>query len=229
MRALLTSSLVLGLTSLTLAQPSKTTATTAEQKAIDAIVKAGGKGEIDPKLPEAGRVSAKFETAADNALVALKKYPQIGSVDVLNAAKCTEKGYAALKELPNLRQLILSKSDLTVARVNAIAQCAQLRELRIPSAGLTDTELVGLKKLALLESLDISENPQVTDKGMATIKTLERLRALYLSKTAVSDKGLFELKALDGLRTLYAGSTKITADGAEKFADEMPNLRVVRQ
>ncbi|MBP3960160.1 hypothetical protein J8F10_33455 [Gemmata sp. G18] len=229
MRALLTSSLVLGLTSLALAQPSKPTAISDEQKAIDAIAKAGGKGEIDPKLPEAGRVAAKFEAATDAALVGLKKYPHIGSVDVFNAAKCTEKGYTALKDLPNLRRLVLSKSDLTVARVNAIAQCAQLRELRIPNAGLTDTELVGLKKLALLESLDISENPQVTDKGMATIKTLERLRALYLSKTAVSDKGLFELKTLDGLRTLYAGSTKITADGAEKFADEMPNLRVVRQ
>ncbi|AMV28386.1 Leucine Rich repeats (2 copies) [Gemmata sp. SH-PL17] len=227
MRALLTSFLALGLTSLALAQPSKPTAD--EQKAIDAVVKAGGTAEIDPKLPEKGRVSVKFETGADAALVALKKYPQIGSVDVFDASKCTDKAFTALKDLPNLRRLILSKSNLTVTRVNAIAQCANLRDLRIPNAGLTDTEMVGLKKLAFLESLDISENPQVTDKGMATVKALERLQALYLSKTGVGDKGLLELKVLDGLRTLYAGSTKITADGAEKFADEMPNLRAVRR
>jgi hypothetical protein len=64
---------------------------------------------------------------------------------------------------------------------------------------------------------------------MATVKTLERLQALYLGKTSITDKGLMELKTLDGLRVLSVVSTKVTGEAAEKFADEMPNLRQVRR
>lgn len=229
MRFLLTSLLALGLAAVVAAQPAKVTPTDDEQKAIDAVVKAGGKAEIDPKLSAAARVSAKFESATDGVLLALKKQPLVGSVDVFDATRCTEKGLVALKELPNLRRLILSKSDLTPARVTAIGQCKELRDLRLPESGLTDAELVALKKLTLLELLDVSDNSRVTDKGLATIKTFDRLRALHLVKTSITDKGLIELKGLDGLRTLYVGATKVTADAADKFADEMPNLRVVRR
>lgn len=215
----------LGLMSLALAQPKAAD----ESSATDAVVKAGGKAETDPKLPAEARVVAKFEAATDAALVALKKHPHIGAVEVFDATRCTEKGLNALKELPHLRRLVLSKSELTLSQAGAIAGCKELRDLRIPGAGLSDFELSSLKKLTLLEQLDLSENAQVTDKGMATVKTFERLRALYLAKTSITDKGLAELKGLDGLRTLFVGGTKVTADAAEKFADDMPNLRVVRR
>jgi hypothetical protein len=200
-----------------------------EKKVIDHIVKSGGKAEIDPKLPAAGRVSAKFEAATDAVLASLKKSPSLGAIDIYDATRCTDKGFAALKDLPNLRKLTLGKSEMTPARVNAIAQYKELRVLYLSGSGLTDTELVSLKKLTFLEALDISDNPQVTDRGMASVKTLERLQVLYLAKTSITDKGLFELKVLDGLRSLYVGGTKVTADAAEKFADEMPNLRAVRR
>ncbi len=229
MRFLLTPFLAIGLVSVVLAQPADLTPTADEQKAIDAVVKAGGKAEIDPKLPAAARVSAKFENGTDAALLALKKSPQIGSVDAYDGTKCTEKGFVALKDLPHLRRLILGKSVMTALRVNAISQCKELRDLRLPEAGLSDAELVYLKKLTLLESFDATDNPQLTDKSMATLKTLDRLQSLYLAKTGITDKGLMELKVLDGLRTLYVGSTKVTADAAEKFTDEMPNLRVIRR
>ncbi len=228
MRFTLTSLLALGLTSVALAQPATLEPTDDEQKVIDLIKKLDGKAEIDPRLPAAARVSAKFESATDAALMSLKKSPQVGSVDVYDATRCTEKGLVALKELPNLRRLILSKSEMTAARVNAIGQCRELRDVRLPGSGLSDVEVAGLKKLTLLESLDVSDNPQFTDKGLAAIKTLDRLRALYLAKTGITDKGLIELKGLEGLRTLYVGSTKVTPNAADKFADEMPNLRVVR-
>jgi hypothetical protein len=104
-----------------------------------------------------------------------------------------------------------------------------LRSLYLGDAGLSDAELVGLKKLTLLESLDISNNPQVSDKGMVHVKALERLRSLYLGNTSITDKGLAELKPLDGLRTLNVVGTKVTGDAAERFADDMPNLRGVRR
>lgn len=228
MRPVLTLCFALILGSLAAAQP-KATPTADEQTAIDAVAKAGGKVEIDPKLDPAARVVAKFDTGADAALVALKKLPQVGAVEVFDATKVTAKGLDALKELPHLRRLALGKSDMTLARVAPIAQCKELRDLRLPDAGLSNAELAGLSALTMLEQLDLSGNTQLTDKAMATVKGFERLHSLYLSKTAVTNAGLTELKGLEGLRTLYLGGTKVTADAADKFVDEMPNLRAVRR
>jgi len=220
---------VSGLTLAASAQPANTTPTADEKKVIDLVQKAGGKAVIDPKLSPEARVSAKFEVATDATLASLKKVTQIGALDVFDATRCSDAGYAVLKSLPHLRKLTLGKSVIGSLSANAIGGCKELRSLYLAGSGLTDAELAGLKTLTLLESLDISDNAQVTDVGMTTVKGLERLQALYLGKTGITDKGLVALKPLDGLRALNVVGTKVTGDAAEKFADEMPNLRAVRR
>lgn len=210
-------------------QSVDTSPTAEEQTVMTSVSKLRGKADIDPKLPASARVSAKFDSADDTLLAKLAKMPQIGSLDVFDAGRCTEKGFAALKGLPHLRSLIIGKSDMTPARAEAVGECKQLRLLYLGEAGLNDAELAGLKTLTLLESLDISGNTQITDKGMETVKTLERLQSLSIAKTGVTNQGLMELKVLDGLRSLYVGGSKITGDAADKFAEEMPNLRAVRR
>src|SRR5262245_13511780 len=165
--------LVSGLISSAFAQPANKTPTEDEKKAIDLVVKAGGKAEIDTTLPDSARVSAKFESITDAGLANLKKAPQIGALDVFDATRCTDKGFVTLKELPHLRRLILGKSEMTPAHVKAIGQCVELRRLYLAGSGLSDTELASLKSLTHLMWLDISDNPQITDRGMATVKSLE--------------------------------------------------------
>ncbi len=218
----------LGLSSVALAQPADKKPTDDEKKSIDLVVKAGGKAEIDPRLPAEARVSAKFETATNATLTALKKAAHVGAVDAFDASACTDVGFVALKQLPHLRKLTLGKSAMSGPSVAALAQCKELRVLYVPGSGLNDTELATLKKLALLENLDVADNP-ITDRGMTSLKSLERLQVLYLAKTNITDTGLMELKSLDGLRALYVGGTKVTGPAAEKFADEMPNLRQVKR
>lgn len=208
-----------------LAQPDAS----AEKAAIAAVEKAGGTATVSDKLPAAARVSAKFDRATDATFAALKKAHAIGAIDAFDATLCTDKGFAALKELPHLHKLALGKSNLSAACTKAIAECGQLRTLYVARSGLTDAELAPLKKLVLLEALDIGENPQITDKGMATVKELERLRTLELGRTAITDKGLFELQALDGLHKLSVFGTKVTDAAAMKFVDAMPNLRTIKR
>lgn len=203
--------------------------TAEEARAIAVIAKLGGKAEIDPRLAPEARLIARFETVNDKVLSDLKKQPLVGAVDIFDATKCTEKSFVALKALPKLRKLVVGKGELNAAAIIALGQCKELRYLALVECGLTDAELVGLKKLALLEHLTLSDNPKLTDKGMASVKALDRLQVLYLSNTSITDKGLAELKVLDGLRTLNVINTKVTADVADKFAEDMPNLRVVRR
>lgn len=227
MRVSLFALVALGLSSAALAQPPAAP-TDDEKKTIDLVVKAGGKATIDARLAPEARVSAKFEAANNATLASLKKAAHLGALDVYDAAACTDVGFLALKQLPHLRKLTLGKSAMSVPAVAAIAQCKELRVLYVPNSGLTDSELAALKKLAFLEALDVSDNP-LSDRAATAIKTMDRLQILYLNKTGLTDKGLADLKALDGLRALYVIGTKVTGEAAEKFADEMPNLRAVKR
>jgi hypothetical protein len=201
---------------------------TKERATIDFVEKSGGKGSIDPHFSPEARVLARFESVSDTTLKNLKKYPLIGGVDAFDASQCTAKGFGELQNLPHLQKLAIRKGNLKAAGVAAIGQCKELRCLTIVNAGLSDEHLVSLDKLTMLEHLTLSENPKVTDKGMNTVKGFDRLRELLLTKTSITDAGLMELKVLDGLRSLNVGGTKVTDAAAEKFADDMPNLRTVR-
>lgn len=203
------------------------TGTASEKEVMSAIVRLDGKADLDEKLRTGARVVAKFEKATDALFASLKKHPEIGGIEVFDATKCTDKGFALLKDLPHLRKLVIGKAALSPAGAAAIGECKELRYLGLVGCGITDGEFVGMKGLAMLEHLALSENPQITDKSMATVKSFERLRVLYLNKTAISDRGLAELKGLDGLRTLSVKGTRVTSDAADKFVDEMPNLRKI--
>ena len=201
--------------------------TADEKAAMDAVVKLGGKAAIDSRLSPEARVVAKFEGPTDLVLAGLKKLPQVGAVEVFDATKCTDKGVATLKSLPNLRKLVVEKAALSPLSLAAIGGCKELRHLGLVNCGVSDAELARLKALTLLDHLALSDNRQITDKGMAVVKGFERLRVLYLTETSITDKGLAELKPLDGLRTLSVRGSKVTATAAEKFPDDMPNLRKV--
>lgn len=203
--------------------------TADEQKVIAAAKSFKAKTSIDINLHPDARVAVKMDTANDAALAALAKHPQIGSIQALDGTFCTAKGFTALHALPHLRRLVLNKSGVTDKELTVIVGCKELRELVIPESAVTDAGLADLTKLTRLEALNLSDAVKVTDKGMAHIKMLERLEELHLNKTSITDKGLLELKPLEGLRALSVGGTKVTQAAAEKFPDEMPNLRVVRR
>jgi hypothetical protein len=221
--------LVIGFACLMIAVATAADTPTKEEKAaIDISAKWGGKATLESRFSTEARVSVKFETLTDAILIGLKKYPHIGGVDTFDATRCSEKGFTALKDLPNLRKLVIRKANLTPAGIAAIGECKELRHLSLVGCGVTDAELASLKNLTMLDYLTLSDNPKITDKGMATVKGFDRLRTLHLTNTSISDTGLMELKVLDGLRNLSVGGTKVTQEMAEKFPDDMPNLRVVR-
>jgi hypothetical protein len=203
--------------------------TADEQKVIDAARAFQGKAVVDPGLHPDARMAVKFESVTDTVLISLSKRPQVGAIQALDGLKCTEKGFTALANLPYLRRLVLNQSRVSNKGLAAIGGCKQLRVLVIPESVVTDDGLAALKRLTRLETLNLSDNPKITDKGLAHVLPLERLEVLYLNKTGITDKGLFGLKPLEGLRSLSVIGTKVSASAAEKFPDEMPNLRVVRR
>jgi hypothetical protein len=219
---------VIGMAALGLTRAADDAPTPVEQKAIDALTRLGGTASVNPNLHQDARVAVRFKELTDATLAALKKHPQVGAVETFDSTKCTDKGLAALADLPHLRQLKLGQNAATDKTLAVIAECKQLRLLYVGQARITDAGLEKLKPLTRLEALDVSGSTKVTDAGMAHVKTLERLEVLGLANTAITDKGLYELAPLEGLRSLDVRNTKVTADAALKFPDMMPNLRAVR-
>jgi hypothetical protein len=184
---------------------------------------------VDPSLPQQAPVLVLLDTANDAALKKLAQYPAIGAVQIIDARRCTAGGYSALKSLPHLYKLSLEHSSLTPAGLTAIAQCAQLRSLVLMDAGLTDATLASLKSLRYLEHLNLNNNPKITDEGLKTLASLERLRSLHLAHTSITNKGLETLKSLEGLRTLNVVQTAVSQKALEQLAEAMPNLRNIRR
>jgi hypothetical protein len=205
--------------------------TAEEQKTVAALAKLKIRATVEADLPKDARVLVTLDPAADAQLAAVRKHPNVGGLKIGDASRLSEAALTGLKDLPNLQKLVVQGggSDRVLS---AASNCPTLRHLALiytAGPGVTDAGVTNyLKKLPRLETLDLSQNKAVTDRGMATVATLERLEKLYLAGTSVTDKGLFELKPLEGLRTLDMRSSRVTGKAADKFVDEMPNLRVVR-
>jgi Leucine-rich repeat (LRR) protein len=77
---------------------------------------------------------------------------------------------------------------------------------------ITDAELVHLRGLPGLESLEIAECP-ITDVGLADLAGLTELQTLYLVDVPITDAGLVHLQGLTGLTVLSLQDTNLTGEG----------------
>ena len=143
----------------------------AEQKAIAAIKKLGGKvtfAERKPGKPVTG-VDLSFTKIIDADLVHLKGLTKLQTLSLINT-KVTDAGLVHLKGMTNLQRL-----DLTDTKV-------------------TDAGLVHLKGLTKLQYLDL-EGTKVTDAGLVHLKGLTNLQTLILTDTKATDAGVKKLQA----------------------------------
>jgi hypothetical protein len=194
--------------------------TAAEAELIAAVEKLGGQAAVDSALDKEARVAATFDKIDDTALAALAKQPGLGSLDIRSDAKATAKGYASLKELPNLQRLYLTSAALTIDESTAIASVRSLNTLVVVGCKLTDLDVVRFAKLKNLKVLDLMDTP-VTDAGVEKLLALTKLEELNLSGTKVTDPAAKKLLALEALKLLQLNNTKVSADAIGKMEDQL--------
>ncbi len=71
-----------------------------------------------------------------------------------------------------------------------------LRWLGLGSDHLKDSDLVNVSACSKLEFLDISDNKDLTEKGLAPLKKLKNLSCLRLNYTNLTAKGILQLKGV---------------------------------
>lgn len=202
--------------------------TEAEMELITLVTKLGGTADIDRGLDEEARVAVTFEKPTDADLLALAKQPAVGSLDLRSGVKVTDKGFAALKELPDLQKLFVSGGTVTATEAAAIGTLRPLGTLVLGGCKITDAEVAAFKKLKNLKEIDLLDTA-VTDRCVESLLALTKLEGVNLSGTKVSDAGAKKLLGLESLRLLQLNNSKVTADGVAAMEDELKSgKRVVR-
>ena len=84
-------------------------------------------------------------------------------------------------------------SQITNAGLVHLKDMADLKMLLLSRTRVTDAGLVYLKALSNLETLTLNST-QITDVGLVHLKVMTNLQKLYLSFTQVTDAGIAELR-----------------------------------
>ena len=135
------------------------------------------------------------------------------------ASREEDANLAALDDLPDLRELLLSRNQSITD--DDLAHTAHLKYLRVITLAGTSIEGPGLRhigSLQTLEGLQFDDTP-LTDAGLAHLKDLSRLKWLLLDRTKITDQGLSHLTSLTSLETLNASGTGITDDGLKHLGN----------
>jgi hypothetical protein len=166
-----------------------------QAKAIAEIEKLGGKVVADEVHP--GQVWVWFE-----------------------GNKVTDAGLAHVKDLRQLRTLVLDGSSVTDAGLANLEGLTTLRWLALNKTHITDAGLVHLKGLIQLEDLELAHTP-VTDAGLPHLKALTHLRSLGLEGTKVTySGGVKDLQKALPKCTILFGSPAHVITPIKQSADE---------
>lgn len=156
------------------------------------------------RMGNAIKVALKPE-ATDEVLALLAKLKGLTELEVHNCPNLTEKGFAGVKELKELRRLSLSG-------------------LEKPQQ-TTDEWLVHLKGLPGLQSLSLEGCEKITDAGLVHLKEMTQLTDLVLPRQT-TDAGLLHLYGLKNLKTVKTGDSKVTEAGIEALKKAIPGVEV---
>ncbi len=145
------------------------------------------------------------------------KFPNLEILDVQETELCPEL-MTAIGNLPKLSFLNISKTRYSKSNLMLISKLKQLRSLNLSRSSLSDDDCQIVAQMTGLQVLRMGLNPQITDKGIAALKSLKNLELLDLNNTAVTDKGLTALKSLPKLNDLELYQTQISDDGVKTLS-----------
>ena len=147
---------------------------------------AGAKGRAARSRPNGFHHLGSFQLTlthpSDEALSHLRGMTGLEVLHADNSRRVSDRGVQALRELINLKELSLNRTNVG------------------------DNGLAALQGLGKLESLDLG-GTKISDHGLFFVRGLVKLKRINLEGTSFSDRGLVWLKRLKALEHLERGRT----------------------
>lgn len=207
---------------------------------------------LSKDLPQLTRLVVTGQFVRDGDMDLLSHCQKVKELE-LEGTSVSDRGFAQIADLTQLRQLVLSPgastSWITDRALAALAACPRLEILILEQTQFTGdglAELVGLQhlkridlgfgrvgdaacealsKMPALEHLHL-HHTRITDAGLEWLAKCPHLTMLDVSGTTITDAGLRHLVRCDHLRTLNVRHTRITPAGLEQLRKDRPDLVV---
>jgi Leucine-rich repeat (LRR) protein len=138
---------------------------------------------------------------------------------VLTFSDLDKASLQGLEEIPSLEQLDLSHTR--VDDVRSLAGCCALRELKLAHSSVTDMGIIGLERIATLETLHLEYCLGIT--SVSGLRHCTALRELVLDGTSVTDAGIAGLECVPTLTKLSL--VKCNSIRSESSLRHCPSLR----
>jgi serine/threonine protein kinase len=189
----------------------------SDRKAAEYVLSVGGRIRInDPK---------EIKTAKD---LPQERF-RVTAVDLFGNKQATDEGLKVFTGCKHLTVLNLAETRLSEAGLVHFKGCRGIQFFSIGSADRSlkfgDTGLALLDECKDLQVLWIG-GTQVTEAGLATLKTHQRLRDFRFSNPVLSDAGLIHFKECQELTYLWIPDTKVTARGVADLAKALPRCEI---
>jgi hypothetical protein len=94
----------------------------------------------------------------------------------------------------------------------------KVHDLMIATGQVTDADLADVDRLTALQTIDVSDNPRVTDTGLAHLHAVRTLTKVMASRTGITDAGLVHLAGMPELMQIYCGARGVHDAGLAHVA-----------
>jgi hypothetical protein len=117
---------------------------------------------------------------------------------------------AVVARCHSVRGLFVPKMDNLEEALTRIAKIQHITWLRMRGSNADEEDLAALAGMKTLQFLDASDNPSVTDAGIASLAGLENLRYLNLTNTSVTGTGFKDRADMVSLEQLKLKECPVT-------------------
>ena len=131
-----------------------------------------------------------------------------------------------LERCPNLIIVDIGRTPFEIKYMDAFLHLKNLRHLSVEACHITDKEMQIVGKLSKLGSLAISENSQITSRGLASLTQLKELHYLIFTGVRIDEAGFAVISKLP-LVMLTLHSNQISKEQLQKLTKAMPKTKIV--
>ncbi len=172
------------------------------------------------------RIVLPAATTTDDTLLLLRDMEDLRHL-ILKDTNITHTGLTNLGTLPNLALLDLSGTPQADGGLDGAQEFPALKELRLANCDwVTDEQLANLDRYSRLTRLDLA-GTSISDDAARHLSRAERLTLLsVVNCRQLTDKGILELAKFPALKTLQVTGTSISYNGWQQLRAERPDLEL---
>lgn len=135
------------------------------------------------------RLHAPTTSVSDSDSMFLAELPELRQL-VLTRTAITDATLQQIERLHSLELLDLSETSISDAIAPVLTRLSRLQTLGLYGTRITDATLFAIAQLHVLQMLNLSDNRQITDAGFRTLAGLSCLRSIEIHGTNISDDAI---------------------------------------